>query len=87
MAVSISEPNIGPFLFSGVDEAINSAFGVVNYRRKSAFTRVAERRAPSVDGVKLVDVVFRRIATNWDNGYRLRRPRSPCRLYDSGSLQ
>ena len=57
----------GSSLFSGVDEAINRAFGITSYRHRSMFREVITSPPKSFNGVDFVDGIFKIIQENWES--------------------
>jgi hypothetical protein len=57
----------GLTLFSGVDDAINRAFGITSYHHRSKFREVIESPPKSFNGVSFVESVFQIINGNWES--------------------
>ena len=67
----------GLSLFSGVDDAINRAFGITSHRHKSKFREVIEAIPKSFNDVDFVESVFQIMADNWERCVLQNRHKPP----------
>lgn len=63
-------------LFEGINEIINHALDVANYRTRSAALQLAKDRNRDIDGERLVADIFERLSANWSkvNARLVRKP-------------